>query len=319
MKGSLISAGFIPHRDKSIWYPTQILTWLGFVIDLIKGLITCTDKRLQAAQICIQEILKTKQTKVKTLAKIKGMIISMERSHGEIVYLRTRFLSLAVAEAPTWGCNVTILPPVEQELLFWQKHLLEGNGSNLFASIESTQISFTDASGTGCATICSINPLKQKVIVNRTFSSEEAATSSTERELLAVLHGLIELKELLQGCSVNWHTDSKNVARISKRGSMKPYLLNLAVAIFQVAKKHKITLNVIWVPRTENKEADLWSRVQDFNDWGIHPSYVKQICAYFKVVPTIDRFADNKNKKCKRFNSRFYHKESEAVDCFSQN
>ena len=53
--------------------------------------------------------------------------------------------------------------------------------------------------------------------------------SNTERELLGVLHGL------LQGCTVIWHTDAKNVAKIVRRGSMKAYLLNLAVSIFNVS------------------------------------------------------------------------------------
>ena len=242
----------------------------------------------------------------------------MERSHGEIVFLRTRFISLVVAEAPTWGCTLVILPPVKRELLYWKEHLIPDNGMHIFASAAAAQIVYTDASGTGCASVCTTNPNCKKLIVNRVFTQEEIATSSTERELLAVLHGLIQLKELLQGCTVNWNTDSKNVARITKRGSMKPYLINLAVAIFQIARKHKITLNVIWIPRSQNEEADLWSRVQDFNDWGIDSDYVQQICSYFQIQPTIDRFADSKNKKFTRFNSRFYHKESEAVDCFTQ-
>ena len=45
----------------------------------------------------------------------------------------------------------------------------------------------------------------------------------------------------------------------------------------------------------------------------------QKICQYFKFTATIDRFADNTNKKLTRFNSRFYHVNAEAVDSFTQN
>ena len=37
------------------------------------------------------------------------------------------------------------------------------------------------------------------------------------------------------------------------------------------------------------------------------------------MEPTIDRLADFRNTRMKRFNSRFYHSLAEATDCFTQN
>ena len=50
---------------------------------------------------------------------------------------------------------------------------------------------------------------------------------------------------------------------------MKPYILNLAVACYKIAKAHSILLNVVWIPRDQNEEANFWSRVIDYNDWGV--------------------------------------------------
>ena len=37
MRATLEQAGFQVNQEKSIWQPTQLLKWLGFVIDLAAG------------------------------------------------------------------------------------------------------------------------------------------------------------------------------------------------------------------------------------------------------------------------------------------
>ena len=319
VKGNLLSAGWIPNRKKSTWTPVQVVTWLGFVLDLLKGIIYCTEDRLAKTMSLLTKLLAKDVCHIKELAKLNGILISLEKSHGEIVYLMTRFLSLAIAEAPTWDSDINLNDEIKNEIKFWVKNLRKINGRAMFPSTAVSQVLYSDASGTGVATVLTGSPNRDKYIVNRMFNADEAGTSSTERELLGVLHGLIEFKHLLLGQSVLWNTDSKNVARKVKRGSMKVYLLNIAVAIFHITRKYRINLNVVWIPRAQNEEADFWSRVRDFNDWGIEPVWFVKICAHCKVNPIVDRFADFRNKKTKRYNSRFYHSTSEAVDAFSQN
>ena len=319
IKGSLLEAGWIPHKTKSCWIPMKVLTWLGFVINLLEGKIFCTEARVQKALILIRKAVKRDTLHVKTLSKISGCITSMERSHGDIVFLFTKFMNLTIAEADSWGCFVNVSEQVKTELKFWLNNLEKENGMHIFTETALGHMSFSDASDTGCASVLMPCPQHEKLVVTKQFNEQEAATSSTERELLGVLHGLIALKDKLQGKAITWFTDCKNVARIVKRGSMKAYLLNLALAIFHVAKQNKISLQVIWIPRYQNEEADFWSRVRDFDDWGVSEEWFHKICKYFGLTATVDRFADHRNRKTARFNSRFYHSEAEATDCFTQN
>ena len=189
---------------------------------------------------------------------------------------------------------------------------------NLFPSTAVAQLVYSNASGTGCASVLTEASTQTKLVVNRMFTRQEAKESSTERELLAMLYGLGQHKGILAGKSVNWHTDAKSMVRIVRRGSTKRVLANLAVAIFILTKTANINLIPIWVPRTENEEADLWSRVRDYNDWGVLHSWFHKITDEFGVTCTIDRMADNDNKKLPQFNSRFFHTSSEAIDCFTQ-
>ena len=322
IKGSLISAGWVPHRSKSIWIPQQTLIWLGFHLDLVNGIISVSPDRMEKALTFIRDVRSKEFVHIKRLAKIKGMIASMERSHGDIVHLRTRFLNLAIAEAPSLNCHLKILPPVEQELDFWLENAQSLNGMNLFPSTNSARIDFelySDASDTGCATVLTPNPNQNKLVVNRMFTDAEKSTSSTERELLGVIHGIAQLRDILENCTLNWFTDAQNVARIAKRGSKKPYLANLAIALYNITRARKINLNIIWVPRDQNEEADFWSRVRDFDDWEVSNLWFEKICSYFNFQPTIDRFANANNNKVARFNTRFYHHKATAVDCFTQN
>ena len=318
IKGSLIEAGWVPHREKSCWEPKRVVTWLGFSLNMIKQKIFCTENRISKTQKLIKSALKMEKIHVKFLSKISGSITSMERSHGDIVFLFTKFMCLAIAEAISWNCLIQVNPAVREELLFWDENLDIENGMPIFVNTGLGQLSFSDASDHGCATVVMPCPRQEKIIVAREFNEQEKLTSSTERELLGVLHGLIACKEKLAGKSISWFTDNQNVARITKRGSMKAFLLNLALGIHKVAKENSIQLQVIWIPRYQNEEADFWSKVRDFDDWGIKAEWFQKICEYFKITATIDRFADGTNRKTTRFNLRFFHSQAEATDCFTQ-
>ena len=98
IKGSLLMAGWVPHRSKSVWVPTQVMPWLGFTTDLVAGTISANEERINNAKKLITEILCMKKVHIRKLAQVKGMIASMERSHGDIVHLMTRFLNLAISE-----------------------------------------------------------------------------------------------------------------------------------------------------------------------------------------------------------------------------
>ena len=42
----LFKSGFVPNEQKSFWEPTQVITWLGTVIDISQCIISATDTRI---------------------------------------------------------------------------------------------------------------------------------------------------------------------------------------------------------------------------------------------------------------------------------
>ena len=101
-------------------------------------------------------------------------------------------------------------------------------------------------------------------------------------------------------------------------GSSKPQLHTLALRIYEIciAKNNKIVS--VWIPREENELADYYSRPNDTNNFTIDYNtfyYIQRSLGHC----TVDRFADDKNAKLRRFNSKFYCPNAEAVDTFTCN
>ena len=236
-----------------------------------------------------------------------------------VVYLKSKQIQgvIAMANDDSWNCHVNVNKEAKQEIRFWLDFLPTNNGMPILAPVGAASVSFSDASGKGCAAIVTPAPCHKSLVVHREFSEVEQATSSTYRELVVVYHSLETAKEELKGHALRWFTDAKNVVSIVRKGSMKPILLDLALLIYRTTKEYHIRLAVSWIPRVENEAADFASRIVDHDDWGIRDECFHNITQTLGV-PTVDRFADERNTKCARFNSRFFCRSAEATDAFTQ-
>ena len=115
---------------------------------------------------------------------------------------------------------------------------------------------------------------------------------------------------------VKLYSDNQNVVRITHIGSMKPELQSLAFSIYKTCLLFNIDLSLAWVPRELNEEADFYSKLFDFDDWGVN----YHIFAYFDKIwgPfTCDVFADCTNFKVKKFYSAFWVPGTSGVDAFA--
>ena len=93
----------------------------------------------------------------------------------------------------------------------------------------------------------------------------EREKSSTWRELSAIEFLLRSFTELLKSTHVKWFTDSQVAAKIVEVGSMKFELHVLAINIFTLCI-NQITLDIQWIPREENVQADYISKLVDPDD-----------------------------------------------------
>ena len=154
-----------------------------------------------------------------------------------------------------------------------------------------------------------------KDLVAGQWNATEVQASSTLREMLAVKYVLLSLIDKLSGCSIKWFTDNQNVPKIISCGSGKDHLQQEALSIFNLCCTNNISIEMEWIPRSQNEQADFLSRIYDPDDWGLSQHIFTRIDQIWGPH-TIDQFAKHLNNKLQRFNSRLWNPGSEDIDAF---
>jgi hypothetical protein len=83
-----------------------------------------------------------------------------------------------------------------------------------------------------------------------------------------------------------------------------------------LAKEINLEISVDWIPRTCNEQADLLSRMIDYEDWRVKDDYFDFAAARWGIF-TVDCFASSCNNKVDRFYSWFFNPGSLGVDSLS--
>lgn len=214
------------------------------------------------------------------------------------------------------SCNLEVKLTNEacDELAFWDENVDSLNFHSPWAPLQPpAKFVYSDASDHACSSFID----NDHKIFHQNWSPAESSKSSTWRELRTVDLALSAFALVLQGKRVAWFTDNNSVVSIVHNGSKVTELQSLALSIFNVCARHGISLEIKWIPRSFNYQADLLSRTIDFDDYTIHDDVFRMPDC--KWGPhTVDRFACTK-AKVSRYNSRFYQPGTEAVDAFTQN
>ncbi len=108
----------------------------------------------------------------------------------------------------------------------------------------------------------------------------------------------------------------RGVEAILNKGSMKMELQTLSVEVANRCVDMDVELQVKWIPRNENVEADMLSREIDADDWGVSQTFYNFI-DHIWGPHSVDRFADENNAKLNVFNSKYWCPNTSQVDAFS--
>ena len=313
VKRDLERAGFVINIEKSCWVPSHIIDWLGFRIDLAKGVFSVPPEKLDALKAVVKHVRGSPTVPARQLASVIGKIISMSLGLGPIARLMTRSLYASLNKRTAWCQRLQLSEEASRELEFWVDQLPNFNGQAIWPRPSAVRFAYSDASSSGYGGYLVEHG---NLVANGQWSSEEAAQSSTWRELRAVRCVLEAFQGKLQDERIRWFTDNQNVVRIIQQGSGKPALQVEALAIFSICVGNRIRMEPEWVPREQNQLADYYSRLVDFDDYRLNPAIFEWLNSVWGPY-TIDRFASAHNAQLGRFNSRFGTPGSEAVDTFT--
>jgi hypothetical protein len=172
-----------------------------------------------------------------------------------------------------------------------------------------------DASSSGCGSFIE----GTEVVAARLFSPEERSQHSTWRELANVHFSLEALLPFIKDSHVKFLVDSQSAQHILQCGSMKPSCHYFAKKTVDLCLQNSISLDVGWIPRDLNKDADWISReseVLDTDDWGISKEFFKILQNRWGTF-SVDCFANFYNAKVEKFYSFYQVPLTSGVDAFS--
>lgn len=230
----------------------------------------------------------------------------------ELIQLKTRNLYKIIDAEMSWDSRINLKEKDQaiKEIIFWRDNFEMFNKREIIPYRIPQIDVYSDAIGAHVRTD------SKTYTCFKNFKVHEKNFSSTWRELYAILFTLETFKTILKGKIINWKSDNFAATIITKSGSAKSQLQEIAERIFKIGFDYSIDINISWIPRKENRLADKISKYFDYDDWQTTEKCFNTLNRLWGPL-TIDRFADHENAKTPIFNSRFWCPRTAIVDAFT--
>ncbi|CAB4030534.1 Transposon Tf2-6 poly [Paramuricea clavata] len=313
----LDNLGFVPHPKKSVFIPTQILVFLGFLLNSITMTVSLTPEKARKLKAAVNHLLLRQRPCIREVAQVVGLIIS---SFPGVMYgpLHFRLTEHEKSEAlklnaGNFEAHMCLTSLARNELQWWVDSI--DTAVNVVYRPEPDITIRTDASKQGWG--CAVNDLATGGL----WTVEEQEDHINYLEMLAVLFGLKAYKQLVSDKHVKVLVDNTTVqVTLNKMGtSHSPKLNALVKSIWDWCIIHHIWLTVARIPGKENIEADYESRKCRRNtEWCLDKKLFHKACEKLHFMPNIDLFASRINYQVKPFFSYHPDPEALAVNAFHQ-
>ena len=211
------------------------MEFLGLMVNSVNMKYYVPESKKQSIFDLICSVISSKKVPIKMLAKLCGKLQFCFKAFGPTVKLLTRSSYYLISKAGSWNSFIVISEAAKRELSFIFQNWEFLNGYPIRASLSGPTLHFSlcsDASDMGNCVYEIVND-QNVVLHKRIFSSVEAKSSSTHRELLA-FHDfyLSDLAKLYENANIVHYTDSHNCEIILSIGSrnvtLQPLVLDIS-------------------------------------------------------------------------------------------
>ncbi|XP_045202243.2 uncharacterized protein LOC123555716 [Mercenaria mercenaria] len=311
----LLNLGFIINKNKSSLVPVQVMTYLGSVFHLDKGLVCPTEERYIALVGAIQKLIQGHAVARQYLV-ILGMIAScLELVPNARLYMRPIQLHLLTNWNPArlpLDYHIPCTPLLISHLKWWlsKANFLKGRSLEGFRA----EITMTcDSSKTGWGGYVN------NQVVQGNWSENMSSQHINFLELEAVYRTMSHFLPVLQNKQVLVRSDNITAVQyLNKQGGTHSVkLCNLAQNIWSMALRHNMKLKSAHISGHMNVLADFLSRHKiQSTEWSLNKTVVKSLFQMWSE-PTIDLFATAENRQCPVFCSWINHPKALAQDALS--
>ena len=279
----LESLGFTINREKSRLIPTQIITFLGFVIDsTVETLSLPQEKVVKVKSLCMKATV-TPTMSARQIASLLGTLESCRPAIWQAPlhfrYLQIRMIQALHVNNQNFDVFITLDHNSLEELRWWVSNINFVNGSPIRPPAPTLFIT-TDASKTGWGAVC------ESQRTNGRWSVSERTQHINVLELKAAF---LALKSFLKKQShkvVCLRMDNTTaVAHVNnKGGTHSPCLLALTLELWRWCLERNIMISAQHVPGKLNTIADSESRVfNDSSEWKIDPQTISPFLKGCKI------------------------------------
>ena len=307
--------GIVVNPQKSNLVPSQIVQYLGVVIDSISF-------RASPSQDRISRLRSTADAFRSSASPSASLWLSLLGALSSLAHLvpggRLRMRSLQLCLHRSWD-RLDLQAPVPVSLvclqdLQWWLHL-----PRLSSGVSLSQVSpdlhfWSDASDVGWGAHL------DRQVASGLWDSSQAALSINARELLAVHLGLRQFQSSLRGMTVAVFCDNTTaVAYLRKEGGTRSPLLNsLAQELLRWTESLSIRLAPQFLPGSQNVLADALSRPHQLphSEWSLNMDVFLSLRRLWPVQ--IDLFATSDNRRCSIYFSPLHDPMSAGTDAFLQ-
>lgn len=309
--------GFVIHPEKSLFVPSQCITYLGFIIDSKTMTVSLTNERKENINALGRKLLAaSSRVKVREVAQLLGMMSAsfIAVKFGKLNYraLERDKISALKSNHGNYEGYMEISSLGKADIWWWVQNVFSSFNDICVPNPALTLT--TDASTIGWGAVlpsCSTGGL---------FNEIEKQEHINVLELKAILFGLKSLCKHKSNTHIKILTDNTTALHcINNMGSCRSLACdNASRDIWHWAIDKNIHVSASHIPGILNEEADAESRkTEHLLEWKLKCNLFEFIVSALKFLPNIDLFASRINAQLKPFVSYRPDPEALHVNAFS--
>jgi ribonuclease HI len=250
------------------------------------------------------------------VARIAGQLVAISLAFTPArLYLQAfyKFVKTHIQGRMCWDQSFQVSEELSKDIEWISHHLISNTGKTAW-TLSSINVVQTDASKSGWGATLNDNQR-----AGGSWSIKQRQLHINVLELKAILLALKTFRNFIKGSKIKIIGDNSVNINILVKWSSKSEALTLILRkIFGWCMETSTEIvQCQLIQSMLNIVPDRLSRTIDSGDWIVKEKIFKELCKRWGI-PEIDRFADHRNRKVKRFNSWMWCPETQGVDAFTK-
>ncbi|KZS06357.1 Uncharacterized protein APZ42_030220 [Daphnia magna] len=313
----LQSLGFLVNWEKSVVAPSQIMEYLGMIVDSIKMSFSLPAIKVQEVKRLCEQALEAKCVSLRSIASILGnftwAIPTIPYAQSHYRSMQRFYLNESRRASGNLNTKRALSPEAEADLRWWLSNLEVANGKVFFPKSPDIEIC-SDASLSGWGAVCN------GVATRGPWTVEQLGLHINCLELLGALFALKSFVGASHRLSVKMYLDNSTaVCYINKGGGTRSAeLTSIAKLITDFCEQRQLSIEAVHLAGALNIEADAESRSgPDASDWVLNRDVFRNLREIWPM--DVDLFGSFWNAQLPRYVSWRPQPEAMAVNAFSVN